>query len=104
MVSTFLNENFIVWANDVRSPEGYQLSISMGATSYPFMAVVTKNTTGGITLLDRFVFSLYSVYFSNGGEGKRIDRLIDFVAGRVQLALKISYRVSLLYWKITVGC
>jgi len=53
-VSGFLNDHFIVWANDIRSPEGYRLSQSLEASSFPFMAVVTNNYAGGMTMLDKW--------------------------------------------------
>jgi len=53
VISEFLNENFLCWAANINNPEGYKTSNLLGASSYPFIAVVTHNTIGGMTIMDR---------------------------------------------------
>jgi len=53
VISEFLNENFLSWGANVNNAEGYKTSNVLGASSYPFIAVVTHNTIGGMTILDR---------------------------------------------------
>jgi len=42
-----------MWAGAVNHPEAFKASTSLGASSYPFIAVVCNNNVGSITLLDR---------------------------------------------------
>jgi len=51
-VEDLLNDHFLVWANDIRAPEGHKLSLALEATSFPYMAVLTNNKAGGISKLD----------------------------------------------------
>lgn len=53
VISEFLNENFLIWGANINNAEGYKTSNVLGASSYPFIAVVTHNTIGGMTILDR---------------------------------------------------
>jgi len=53
LVSDFFNEHFICWAGSVNASEGFRLSNVLGATSFPFLAVLSNNNIGGMTILDR---------------------------------------------------
>lgn len=48
IISEFINENFLIWAGDLSNPEPYKLSTMLGAAAYPFLAVITNNSIGGI--------------------------------------------------------
>jgi FAS-associated factor 2 len=50
-VISFVNENFVAWGGDVRSSEGFQLSNSFKATTYPFCAIVTSSSNRRVALL-----------------------------------------------------
>lgn len=52
-VTQFINENFVSWGGDVRSTEGYQMSNSLKAPTYPFCAVVTGSTNQRVALLQQ---------------------------------------------------
>ena len=52
-MSDFLNEHFVCWAGSVNSSEGFRLSNVLGASSFPFLAVLSNNNIGGMTILDR---------------------------------------------------
>ncbi|KAG0617913.1 hypothetical protein M758_4G024300 [Ceratodon purpureus] len=39
-VVEFINENFIAWGADVHKPEGYQMSNSLKASTFPFCAII----------------------------------------------------------------
>lgn len=39
-IVSFLNENFILWALSVSYPAGYEMSTTLGATSFPFLSLL----------------------------------------------------------------
>ena len=39
-ITSFLNENFILWALSVSYPAGYEMSTTLGATSFPFLTLL----------------------------------------------------------------
>ena len=43
-VVDFINENFIAWGADVHKTEGYQMSNSLKASTFPFCAVITSSS------------------------------------------------------------
>lgn len=47
MVSSFLEDNFILWGASVATEEGFKLSHTLGAGSFPFFAIMCNfnNTT-----------------------------------------------------------
>lgn len=53
LITDFFNENFIFWAGSISNSEAYKASLLLGASSYPFMAVLCHNNVGGITICDR---------------------------------------------------
>jgi len=53
IITDFLNENFLNWAGAVSNAEAFKLSTMLGAATYPFIAVITNNNIGGMTILDR---------------------------------------------------
>ncbi|GBG81547.1 hypothetical protein CBR_g32537 [Chara braunii] len=48
-VVEFLSENFVVWGGDVRGAEGFQMTHNMKASTFPYMAVVSGSSGGGLT-------------------------------------------------------
>lgn len=52
-VVQFVNENFVAWGGDVRTSEGFQMSNSLKASTYPFCAVVMGSTNQRIALLQQ---------------------------------------------------
>lgn len=44
-VAYFLEENFVIWGGDVFQQEASNLSTKFGATTYPFLAVITNFTS-----------------------------------------------------------
>ncbi|KAG6539959.1 hypothetical protein Mapa_018699 [Marchantia paleacea] len=52
-VSDFINENFVAWGGDVRASEGFQMSNSLKASTFPFCAVVTASSNQRIALLQQ---------------------------------------------------
>ena len=52
-VIQFLTENFLVWGGDVRSSEGFQMSKSLRASTYPYCAVVTGSSSQRVSLLQQ---------------------------------------------------
>lgn len=48
VISEFINENFLIWAGDLSNAEPFKLSTMLGAAAYPFLAVITNNSIGGI--------------------------------------------------------
>lgn len=48
----FINDNFLIWGGDVYYSEPYRVSHMVGATTYPFMCVLS-NVDGSVELLDR---------------------------------------------------
>eukprot|EP01114_Cavostelium_apophysatum_P017058 TRINITY_DN4977_c0_g1_i2.p1 TRINITY_DN4977_c0_g1~~TRINITY_DN4977_c0_g1_i2.p1 ORF type:complete len:327 (-),score=101.00 TRINITY_DN4977_c0_g1_i2:90-1070(-) len=53
LIAEFVNENFLFWAGSVTYPEAYKTSLLLGASTYPFIAVVCNNSVGGLTICDR---------------------------------------------------
>lgn len=53
LIADFLNEHFVFWAGHINRTEGYKASIQLGASTFPFMAVLCNNSVGGITMIDR---------------------------------------------------
>lgn len=52
-VTQFVNENFVAWGGDVRTSEGFQMSNSLKASTFPFCAVVMGSTNQRIALLQQ---------------------------------------------------
>jgi len=52
-VTDFMRENVIFWGASVNMSEGFQLSHVLGASTFPFMAVLCNNSIGGLTVVDR---------------------------------------------------
>lgn len=52
-VVRFVNENFVAWGGDVRTSEGFQMSNSLKASTYPFCAVVMSSNNQRIALLQQ---------------------------------------------------
>lgn len=55
-VVQFVNENFVAWGGDVRSSEGFQMSNSLKASTFPFCAVVMGSSNQRIALLQQVCF------------------------------------------------
>jgi FAS-associated factor 2 len=55
-VVQFVNENFIAWGGNVHSSEGYQMMISLKASTFPFCAVVMGSNNQRIALLQQVCF------------------------------------------------
>mmetsp|Transcript_787 Transcript_787/g.4905 ORF Transcript_787/g.4905 Transcript_787/m.4905 type:complete len:333 (-) Transcript_787:1448-2446(-) len=43
--ASFVSENFVCWGGDVRTTEANKLSWSLGATAYPFMALLMSHSS-----------------------------------------------------------
>ncbi|KAH8941562.1 hypothetical protein BDL97_14G048300 [Sphagnum fallax] len=52
-VVQFVNENFVAWGGDVRTSEGFQMSNSLKASTFPFCAVVMGSSNQRIALLQQ---------------------------------------------------
>ncbi|CAM6127880.1 unnamed protein product [Calypogeia fissa] len=52
-VVQFVNENFVVWGGDVRTSEGFQMSNTFKASTFPFCAVATASSNQRIALLQQ---------------------------------------------------
>ncbi|KAJ7534478.1 hypothetical protein O6H91_13G096400 [Diphasiastrum complanatum] len=59
-VVQFVNENFVSWGADVRSSEGFQMSNSLRASTFPFCAVVMSSSNQRIALLQQVLEGLKS--------------------------------------------
>jgi len=46
VLSSFINDNFVAWASNIKYPQGFQVNNILGATSYPYMAVLCCNPIG----------------------------------------------------------
>lgn len=54
LISDFVNQNFLCWAGSVNTAEPYKASLILGASTYPFIAVLcNNNSVGGMTICDR---------------------------------------------------
>ncbi|KAH7440870.1 hypothetical protein KP509_03G014700 [Ceratopteris richardii] len=52
-VVQFLNEHFIIWGGTIRASEGYKMSISLKASTFPFCAVVMASGNHRVALLQQ---------------------------------------------------
>ena len=52
-VVKFINQHFIAWGGDVRESEGYQMSNSLKASTFPFCAVVMGSFNMRIAVLQQ---------------------------------------------------
>eukprot|EP00252_Welwitschia_mirabilis_P025066 TRINITY_DN7693_c0_g2_i1.p1 TRINITY_DN7693_c0_g2~~TRINITY_DN7693_c0_g2_i1.p1 ORF type:complete len:495 (+),score=96.03 TRINITY_DN7693_c0_g2_i1:330-1814(+) len=52
-VVEFLNENFVVWGGNVRTSEGFRMSNSLKASTFPFCAIVMSANNQRIALLQQ---------------------------------------------------
>ncbi|KAH7447186.1 hypothetical protein KP509_01G095600 [Ceratopteris richardii] len=53
LVVQFLNEHFIIWGGNIRSTEGYKMSNSLKASTFPFCAVVIASSNQQVSLLQQ---------------------------------------------------
>lgn len=53
-MESFINDNFVAWASNIKYPQGYQVNNILGATAYPYIAVLCCNPVGG---------NLYIIYY-----------------------------------------
>lgn len=53
VVVEFVNQNFVSWGGNVRASEGFKMSNSLKASTYPFCAVVMPATNQRIALLQQ---------------------------------------------------
>lgn len=53
LVVQFLNENFIAWGGNIRASEGYRMSNSLKASTFPFCAVVMASANQRVALLQQ---------------------------------------------------
>lgn len=53
LVVQFLNENFIVWGGNIRASEGFRMSNSLKASTFPFCAVVMASANNRVALLQQ---------------------------------------------------
>eukprot|EP00250_Pteridium_aquilinum_P008353 c17879_g1_i1 orf=423-1907(+) len=53
LVVQFLNENFIVWGGNIRASEGFRMSNSLKASTFPFCAVVMASANQRVALLQQ---------------------------------------------------
>lgn len=63
-VVNFINQNFIAWGGDVRKSEGYQMSNTLKASTFPFCAVVMGSFNMRIAELQQVPYSLIDPIFS----------------------------------------
>ena len=47
-MESFINDNFVAWASNIKYPQGYQVNNLLSATAYPYIAVLCCNPVGGI--------------------------------------------------------
>lgn len=52
-VVRFVNDNFLAWGGDVRTSEGFQMSNSLKASTFPFCAVVMGSSNNRIVMLQQ---------------------------------------------------
>jgi FAS-associated factor 2 len=50
-VVDFINANFVAWGADIHKTEGYQMSNSLSATTYPFCAIILGSTDQRISVV-----------------------------------------------------
>lgn len=67
VLQDFINDNFIAWASNIKYPQGFQVNNILGATSYPYMAVLCCNPVG----------SMRELSSSNVGVVDRIEGMIS---------------------------
>lgn len=51
VVVDFINENFIAWGADVHKTEGYHMSNSLNASTFPFCAIVAGSSNQRIAVV-----------------------------------------------------
>lgn len=54
LVVSLINENFVAWGGNVRASEGFRMSNSLKASTFPFCAVVMASTNQRVALLQQF--------------------------------------------------
>jgi len=52
VITEFVNTNFLFWMGSVALSEGFKVSAELGATTFPFLAVICYNVKGEPTLVD----------------------------------------------------
>jgi len=52
VITEFINANFLFWMGSVTLSEGFKVSAELGATTFPFLAVICYNVKGEPTLVD----------------------------------------------------
>lgn len=67
VLQEFINDNFIAWASNIKYPQGFQVNNILGATSYPYMAILCCNPVG----------SMRELSSSNVGVVDRIEGMIS---------------------------
>lgn len=50
-VVDFVNENFVAWGADVHQTEGYHMSTSLNASTFPFCAIISGSSTDSIAVV-----------------------------------------------------
>lgn len=53
LVVQFINENFVSWGGNIRASEGFRMSNSLKASTFPFCAVVMASTNQRVALLQQ---------------------------------------------------
>eukprot|EP00026_Physarum_polycephalum_P006154 Phypoly_transcript_06195.p1 GENE.Phypoly_transcript_06195~~Phypoly_transcript_06195.p1 ORF type:complete len:533 (+),score=100.93 Phypoly_transcript_06195:124-1722(+) len=46
VIESFINDNFVSWASNIKYPQGYQVNNLLSATAYPYIAVLVCNPVG----------------------------------------------------------
>jgi len=52
VITEFVNTNFLFWMTTISIAEGFRVSSELGASTYPFLAVLCYNVRGEPTLVD----------------------------------------------------
>jgi len=114
VLASFINDNFVAWASNIKFPQGFQVNNILSATSYPYMAILCCNPVGtmrdlsasnvgivdrieGMLSTDDLIARLYQAldgfgHLLNGARQERERREVD---RRLRVEQDDAYRQSL---------
>ena len=80
MISEYVNANFIFWAGDVTKRDAFSAANTLGATAYPFIAIIHCSSDNKLNVLDRFVANIQLDEFL-----ERLGNIQELHSGLIQL-------------------
>jgi hypothetical protein len=80
VISEYINANFVFWAGDVTKRDAFSAANTLGATAYPFIAIIHCSSDNKLNVLDRFVANIPLDEFL-----ERLGNIQDLHSGLIQL-------------------